>query len=35
MVKIHIEWAKKYIEELNKKEKEENREVLVKYSPSK
>jgi transposase len=29
------EWAKKYIEELNKKEKEENREVLVKYSPSK
>lgn len=30
-----IEWAKKYIEELNKKEKEENREVLVKYSPSK
>ena len=30
-----IEWAKKYIEELNKKEKEENREILVKYSPSK
>ena len=30
-----IEWAKKYIEELNKKEKEENREVLVRYSPSK
>ncbi|WP_094551463.1 IS1634 family transposase [Petroclostridium xylanilyticum] len=30
-----IEWAKKYIEELNKKEKEEKREVLVKYSPSK
>lgn len=30
-----IEWAKKYIEELNKKEKEENREVIVKYSPSK
>jgi transposase len=29
------EWAKKYIEELNKKEKEENREVLVKYSPKK
>lgn len=29
-----IEWAKKYIEELNKKEKEEKREVLVKYSPS-
>ncbi len=30
-----IEWAKKYVEELNKKEKEEKREVLVKYSPSK
>ncbi len=30
-----IEWAKKYIEELNKKEKETKREVLVKYSPSK
>ncbi len=30
-----IEWAKKYIEELNKKEKEEKREVLVKYSPAK
>lgn len=30
-----IEWAKKYIEELNRKEKEEKREVLVKYSPSK
>lgn len=30
-----IEWAKKYIEELNKKEKEEKREVMVKYSPSK
>ena len=30
-----VEWAKKYIEELNKKEKEEKREVLVKYSPSK
>ncbi|WP_094551166.1 IS1634 family transposase, partial [Petroclostridium xylanilyticum] len=30
-----IEWAKKYIEELNKKEKEEKREVLVKYSPTK
>jgi transposase len=29
-----IEWAKKYIEELNQKEKEENREVIVKYSPS-
>uniref|UniRef100_A0A7C4XU36 IS1634 family transposase n=1 Tax=candidate division WWE3 bacterium TaxID=2053526 RepID=A0A7C4XU36_UNCKA len=30
-----IEWAKKYIEELNKKEKEEKRDVLVKYSQSK
>ena len=30
-----IEWAKKYIEELNKKEKEENRNIIVKYSPSK
>ena len=30
-----IEWAKKYIEDLNKKEKEEKREVLVKYSPTK
>lgn len=30
-----IEWAKKYIEELNKKEKEEKREILVKYSPAK
>jgi len=30
-----IVWAKKYIEELNKKEKEEKREVLVKYSPIK
>ncbi|WP_265447400.1 IS1634 family transposase [Acetivibrio straminisolvens] len=30
-----IEWAKRYIEELNKKEKEEKREVLVKYSPTK
>ncbi|QNO13563.1 IS1634 family transposase [Alkalicella caledoniensis] len=30
-----IEWAKNYVEELNKKEKEEKREVLVKYSPSK
>lgn len=29
-----IEWAKKYIKELNQKEKEENREVIVKYSPS-
>jgi len=30
-----IEWAKKHIEELNKKEKEEKREVMVKYSPAK
>jgi transposase len=30
-----IEWANKYIEELNKKEKEKTREVLVKYSPAK
>ena len=30
-----IVWAKKYIEELNKKEKEESREVIVKYSPAK
>ena len=30
-----IEWANKYIEELNQKEKEEKREVLVKYSPAK
>ena len=29
------EWAKKYIEELNKKEKEDKREVLVKHSPVK
>ena len=30
-----IEWAKKYIKELTKKEKEETREVMVKYSPTK
>lgn len=30
-----IEWAEKYIEELNQKEKQETRDVLVKYSPSK
>ena len=30
-----IEWAKKYVEELNQKEKEEKREVTVKYSPAK
>ena len=30
-----IEWAKKYVEDLNQKEKELKREVLVKYSPTK
>ena len=30
-----IAWAKKYVEELNKKEKEGAREILVKYSPTK
>ena len=30
-----IEWAKNYIEELNKKEEAEKRDVLVKYSQSK
>lgn len=30
-----IEWAKKYIEELNKKEKEDKRDIIVKYSPVK
>jgi transposase len=30
-----IEWAKKYIEELNRREKEENLEIIVKHSPSK
>lgn len=30
-----IEWAKKYIEELNRKEKEEKLDVIVKYSTSK
>lgn len=30
-----IEWAKSYIEELNKQEIEQSREVIVKYSPSK
>lgn len=29
------EWAKKYIEELNKKEKEQKRDVLVKFNQSK
>lgn len=30
-----IEWAKKYVDELNKKEKDKKREVNVKYSPTK
>jgi len=30
-----IEWANKHIERLNQKEKEEKREIMVKYSPSK
>jgi transposase len=30
-----IEWAKKYIDELNRKEKEENQEILLKRSPTK
>ena len=30
-----IEWGKKYVDELNKKEKEQKREILVKYSPTK
>jgi len=30
-----IEWAKSYIEELNKREEEQSREVIVRYSPSK
>lgn len=30
-----IEWAKKYIEELNKNEKEEKQDILLKCSPSK
>jgi transposase len=30
-----IEWAKKYIEKLNREEKEGNRDVIVKYSQSK
>lgn len=29
-----IEWAKEYIDELNKKEDEQNRDVIVKYSQS-
>ena len=30
-----IEWAKKYIEELNRQEEERTRTVIVKYSPVK
>lgn len=30
-----IEWAKKYIEELNEKERQQKRDVIVKYSPAK
>lgn len=30
-----IEWAKKYIDELNQKEKEEQRKIMVQYSPTK
>lgn len=30
-----IEWAKKYVEELTKNEKEEKQDILLKYSPSK
>lgn len=30
-----IEWAKAYIEELNKKEKEETSKIMVQYSPTK
>ncbi len=30
-----IEWAKKYIDELNQREKDESRDVIVKHSPSK
>ena len=30
-----IEWAKKYVEELTKREKERTREINIKYSPSK
>ena len=30
-----IEWAKDYIDELNRQEKENNKEILVKYSPAK
>src|SRR5690554_6516986 len=30
-----IEWAKEYIAELNRQEKENKREILIKYSPVK
>ncbi|MCL2695771.1 MAG: IS1634 family transposase [Clostridiales bacterium] len=30
-----IAWAKAYIEELNRKDKEENRKIMVQYSPAK
>ena len=30
-----IEWAKKYIDELNQKEKEDKRKIMVQYSPTK
>ena len=30
-----VKWAEEYIEELNKKEKDEKNDVLVRYSPSK
>lgn len=30
-----VEWAKNYVNELNRKEKEEKQEVLVKFAPSK
>ncbi len=30
-----IEWAKKYIDELNQKEKEDQRKIMVQYSPTK
>lgn len=30
-----IEWAKKYIDELNKKDKEDQRKIMVQYSPTK
>ncbi|SDL08929.1 IS1634 family transposase, partial [Natronincola ferrireducens] len=30
-----MEWAKKYISELNEKEKEENSKIMVQYSPTK